>query len=204
MRDDGIYSVNPDVTTGGAFEVYCDMTAGGWTIIQRRTNSAEAEFYQPWLAYANGFGSLVGDHWLGLNHIHRLTAQPAEVQIKVRDYDGIVSYLVYQNFTVSNESDFFRMRFSSASKVSNFTLEDDFSYHNEMRFSTHDQDNDRMRGNCAETRGGGWWYRNCYRFNLNGRYGVKKHEGIAKWNSETNAYTFYDNTVIMVRSVSSN
>ncbi|KAL5010295.1 hypothetical protein ScPMuIL_012600 [Solemya velum] len=189
VRDDGIYSVNPDITTGGAFEVYCDMTAGGWTTIQRRSSRA-VKFYEPWVSYANGFGRLTDDHWLGLNNIHRLTSAPSEIQITVSDYDGNVWYIAFQNFTVSDESDNFRLQFSPQSKDSNFTYEDEFIYHNNLPFSTYDRDNDRMASSCAKSRGGGWWYLNCYRFNLNGKYGTKAIDGIASWNVE-NGYTFY-------------
>jgi Fibrinogen beta and gamma chains, C-terminal globular domain len=35
--------------------------------------------------------------------------------------------------------------------------------HNGMKFSTYDVDNDlRSWENCAENRGGGWWYHDCY------------------------------------------
>jgi len=36
--------------------------------------------------------------------------------------------------------------------------------HNGMKFTTYDQDNDKYGGdyNCASSRGGGWWYNECY------------------------------------------
>ena len=35
-------------------------------------------------------------------------------------------------------------------------------YHSGMAFTTYDQDNDRYWTNCASTRGGGWWFNDCF------------------------------------------
>ena len=42
------------------------------------------------------------------------------------------------------------------------------SYHNNMKFSTPDQDNDTGGQNCAKTVSGAWWYSNCLASSLNG------------------------------------
>ena len=44
------------------------------------------------------------------------------------------------------------------------------SYHNGQKFSTYDFDQDIHRGNCAAANHGAWWYRKCYKVNLNGAY----------------------------------
>ena len=47
-----------------------------------------------------------------------------------------------------------------------------------MAFSTFDEDNDVWRGNCATDRGGGGnWWKECGRQNINGKYGNKGDSG---------------------------
>lgn len=56
-----------------------------------------------------------------------------------------------------------------------FYSEDSFSTpHNGMMFSTKDNDNDRFKGNCAASRGNGWWFNACHHSNLNGIYYKKE------------------------------
>ena len=49
--------------------------------------------------------------------------------------------------------------------------DDSLDFHNQMQFTTKDDDNDANDGvNCATRWKGAWWYEDCYRSNLNGLY----------------------------------
>lgn len=49
-----------------------------------------------------------------------------------------------------------------------------YTFHNGMRFSTYDNDNDNFEGNCAEQDGSGWWMNRCHAGHLNGKYYIGK------------------------------
>ena len=52
-------------------------------------------------------------------------------------------------------------------------------YHNGQIFSTYDNDNDALSSNnCAFGVQAGWWYKNCYRANLNGPHTLPSTPGI--------------------------
>ena len=42
------------------------------------------------------------------------------------------------------------------------TAGDSLAYHNLMKFTTKDNDNDLCSRNCAIVYSGAWWYKGCY------------------------------------------
>lgn len=56
---------------------------------------------------------------------------------------------------------------------------DSMAYHNGRSFSTFDKDTDSAITNCALSYKGAFWYKNCHRVNLMGRYGDNNHSQVS-------------------------
>ena len=148
---------------------------GGWTVFQRRMDGT-VDFYLNWADYEKGFGDLNGEFWLGLNKINRLTEKkPSFLRIELEDFAGTKKYAYYHTFGVGNAASKYRLTVIGYKG----TAGDSLSYHNGMKFSTKDQDNDATSGNCATTYKGAWWYKKCHASNLNGLYLVGPHSSYA-------------------------
>ena len=146
------------------------MKNGGWTVFQRRRDGSE-NFYRNWADYIAGFGNLKREFWLGLDHIHCLTsaAPRIELRIDLADFFGNYRHAHYDFFNVNGPSTNYILDVGYHNWTS--TVQDRLTYHNGMQFTTKDRDNDQRSENCASTSlQGGWWYKNCYNSNLNGRY----------------------------------
>ena len=65
----GQYTIYPPL--GPPLQVYCEMQllGGGWTVVQRRQSASD--FAKSFSDYQDGFGPLNGNHWLGLQQLHR-------------------------------------------------------------------------------------------------------------------------------------
>ena len=162
----GVYTILPDDKE--PFSVTCDMTTdgGGWTLLQRRHNE-NIDFYRGWKTYKDGFGNLHGNFWLGNDKIHRLTrSQEMVLRFDLEDFEGNKSYAVYQNVTVLDESNKYRLYFGEYTG----TAGDSLRTHYGQAFSTKGTDNDNFKDNCAVTHFGGWWYNSCHHVNINGLY----------------------------------
>ncbi|XP_052093894.1 ficolin-2-like [Mytilus californianus] len=148
---------------------------GGWTVFQRRTNGYVG-FYRDWEAYKEGFGNVKGDFWLGNEYLSKLTQQGYyKLWIDMWDFSYNRRYAIYNTFVVKNEQSGYKL------EVAKYTgnAGDSLSKHNGNKFSTWDRDNDTYSKNCAELFKGGWWYTNCHRSNLNGRYLMGTHSSYA-------------------------
>ncbi|KAL4218231.1 Fibrinogen C domain-containing protein 1 [Mactra antiquata] len=193
---DGVYAISPDGRC--PFFVFCDMTNGGWTLIQRRVDG-EVNFVRPWMDYVMGFGDKHADHWLGLEKIHRLSRDGSEIYFDIENYDGTKEYAHYKVFTVHGGVTKYKMNVDSFGY--NGSVKELFSYHDNMMFSTYDRDNDvHATLNCADNHGGGgWWFRNCHRFGaFNAAYGRQTGRGISY---HDNGYYFIKRIVIKLKAV---
>lgn len=99
-------------------------------------------------------------------------------------YDGTTNYANYKAFVVHDVTTAYRMNVDSFGY--NGSVRETFSYHNDMKFSTFDRDNDKNDANCCQNvDGGGWWYNSCWNYNPNGVYGKQASGGIAYYGSPT-------------------
>ncbi|MBK3780208.1 fibrinogen-related domain-containing protein [Paraburkholderia aspalathi] len=196
---DGIYLINPPGASA-PFQVRCDMTrdGGGWTVFQRRYNGG-INFYQGWSAYQNGFGSLTGEFWLGLDKLNLLTATPRSIRVDLGRYTGAVAYAKYSSFSVGPASNNYLL---SISGFQGGTAGDSLTAQNGMQYSTYDADHDLSTGNCAVTFQGAWWYNNCHASNLNGAWLNGPHSSYAngvEWDTWTGYYESLTYTEMKVR-----
>nr|XP_049606084.1 fibrinogen C domain-containing protein 1-like isoform X15 [Syngnathus scovelli] len=167
----GVHSI---FSGSDSFEAYCNMSldGGGWTVIQRRKDGS-VDFYRGWDDYRKGFGDLAGEHWLGLQNIHALTASGAyQLRIDLTLFDGRNYYALYDDFSVGRnsldpEKDGYPLLVSGYSGNAG----DKLAWHSGMKFTTKDRDQDEYHDrNCANDYKGAWWYKSCYYSNLNGVY----------------------------------
>ncbi|EDO40391.1 predicted protein [Nematostella vectensis] len=200
QRDSGIYKIAPQ--NSDPFPVYCEqkVAGGGWLVIQRRINGS-LDFNRTWLEYRQGFGDPSGELWLGLDHIHVLTATHKNtLRVELEDFNGTTAYAEYESFYIGPASDGYRLNIGQYSKGH---AGDSMSFHQNMTFSTIDHDSDAMEDeSCAQMFTGAWWYKNCHEANLNGRYRHGPHKTFAdgiNWKTFRGYYYSLKSVRMMIR-----
>ncbi|NXV87030.1 TENA protein, partial [Calonectris borealis] len=174
----GLYTVYLNGDKAQPLQVFCDMgeDGGGWIVFLRRQNGKE-DFYKNWKTYVAGFGDPKDEFWIGLENLHKITSQGQyELRVDLRD-KGETAYAVYDRFSVGDAKSRYRLRVDGYSG----TAGDSMMYHNGRSFSTFDKDNDSAITNCALSYKGAFWYKNCHRVNLMGRYGDNSHSQGVNW-----------------------
>ncbi|XP_026513103.1 tenascin isoform X5 [Terrapene carolina triunguis] len=174
----GLYTIYSNGNKSQPMEVYCDMISdgGGWIVFLRRHNGNE-DFYRNWRTYAAGFGDPKDEFWIGLENLHKITSQGQyELRVDLRDR-GETAYALYDRFSVGDSKTRYRLKVDGYSG----TAGDSMTYHNGRSFSTFDKDNDAAITNCALSYKGAFWYKNCHRVNLMGRYGDNSHSQGINW-----------------------
>ena len=144
-----------------------ETDGGGWTVFQRRMDGS-VDFYRNWTDYVHGFGNTSGEYWLGLSKIHRLANGSVSTQLRVdmRDKNGNSAYASYSTFYIGGSTSDYTLHVSGYSG----TAGDSLAYHNLMKFTTKDNDNDQWSGNCAIGDNSAWWYNKCDDSELNGPF----------------------------------
>ena len=163
-----MYTIDPGC--GKAFNVWCDLQGGGWTVFQRRMDGS-VSFNRSWDSYVDGFGYVKREHWLGLEKIHCLTASKgrAELYVDMYDCDGVNKYARHSYFHVEGSSVNYTLHVNGYSGTAGDSFRQGVDL-NGMQFTTWDRDHDQSSGNCAAHDEGGWWFNNCFRCYLNGPY----------------------------------
>ncbi|KAL2083430.1 hypothetical protein ACEWY4_021203 [Coilia grayii] len=164
----GVYSLNlPGITQ--PIKAYCDMETdgGGWTVLQRRFDG-HVDFHRTWKEYKMGFGDVSGEHWLGNDFVAQMTSDQTHIlRIELQDWDGNSAYSQYDEFSLADESQNYRIYLKgysgSAGKISSLGQPG-------SDFSTKDADNDKCVCKCSQLTSGGWWFDACGPSNLNGMY----------------------------------
>ncbi|XP_059377224.1 microfibril-associated glycoprotein 4-like [Carassius carassius] len=202
----GMYIVS---SADGPLRIYCEMVSGGendqgqWAVILRRING-EVNFFRPWKSYKWGFGNKAGEYWLGLELLNQLTRKNKyKLRVDLEDFDGKKAYALYNSFSVGSEADGYKLQ------VSGFVdggAGDSLSYHNGMKFSTFDKDQDLSGGNCAlKYYQGGFWYNQCYRTNPTGHYLWEKGNRVtnigATWYHWKNSWDSLKSITMKIRRV---
>ncbi|CAL4060895.1 unnamed protein product, partial [Meganyctiphanes norvegica] len=178
LLNDGITESGPAIiypyledTTYPPVLVLCDQQTdgGGWTVIQRRYDGTE-DFYRSWTEYADGFGRISQEHYLGNDLIAVITGQSVnELRVDLEDWDGVTAYAHYQMFHVYPATEKYEM----VAALFNGTSGDSIQSNVGEPFTTFDADNDDWSYNCAdaEVYYGAWWYNSgCGPSNLNGHW----------------------------------
>uniref|UniRef100_A0A8B9LSV6 Zmp:0000000846 n=1 Tax=Astyanax mexicanus TaxID=7994 RepID=A0A8B9LSV6_ASTMX len=174
----GQYTIYPGGDENLPAPVYCDMTTdgGGWVVFLRRQNG-KLDFYRNWKNYTNGFGDKNDEFWLGLMNLHKITASGQyELRVELRDGPE-TAYAQYDKFYVGDQRSRYKIQIGAYSG----TAGDSMTYHHNRPFSTFDNDNDIAVTNCALSYKGAFWYKNCHRVNLMGRYGDNSHSKGINW-----------------------
>jgi len=150
-------------------EVTEQSLPGAWVVVQRRGQDGnQADFFTKTMSeYVAGFEEN-GESWLGLEEMARMTQSGTwELEVSLEDWSGGVKRATYGDFKVGEAP---RYELTATKYDFGSSLRDALKYHNGAAFSTIDQDQDQLGGNCAQKYGGGgWWYRACYHASLNGR-----------------------------------
>uniref|UniRef100_A0A674GNF0 Tenascin C n=1 Tax=Taeniopygia guttata TaxID=59729 RepID=A0A674GNF0_TAEGU len=174
----GLYTIYLNGDKAQPLQVFCDMgeDGGGWIVFLRRQNGKQ-DFYKNWNTYVAGFGDPKEEFWIGLENLHKITSQGQyELRVDLRD-KGDTAYAVYDRFSVGDAKSRYRLRVDGYSG----TAGDSMTYHNGRSFSTFDKDHDSAITNCALSYKGAFWYKNCHRVNLMGRYGDNNHSQGVNW-----------------------
>ena len=186
----GLYRLESSSGRFNHLSVFCDQTTqgGGWTVLLRRMDGS-LDFARNWHDYKLGFGRLEGEFWIGNENIYDLTKPdmaPRKSQLlinmKINGKPDVPVYALYDSFEVGSEQAT-KYQLNITGATGNVTNPEIFgNYHNTMKFSTLDSDNDQYGPSCSLKYGkSGWWFNSCYHTYLTGPYKFTKATSEIRW-----------------------
>ena len=149
-----------------SFQVYCNLTEGGWTYLQHRFDG-RLSFRRILQEYIDGFGDLNAEFWLGLEYMHLLTQHPRKVKFDLltenRNHGKRWRYAGFSSFSVGSRVTGYKL--SVSGNHTGDICAEILTYNNHSRFTV----------NCR-SRNFGWWFKSCTYNSINGAYGQKGTE----------------------------
>ena len=125
-------------------------------------------FNRSWAEFKVGFNDSRGNYWLGNDLLSQLTVNDRyklKFELQSRSNTSNWYSAQYSTFRVLPETHNYKLQ---VYRYTGNAGRDAFSYHNNMMFSTHDRDNDKLTTrNCAAYWGGGFWYNKCFECAVN-------------------------------------
>ena len=97
-----------------------------------------------------------------------------EIRVDYQKNDKTWSYLHYNQFSVGSTCEEYPLTVGGFTGVGS----DKLSWHNGMKFTTSDNDNDKHGGNCAVKYKDGWWFNTCDTFDINRKIPNKYYKTI--------------------------
>jgi len=134
-------------------------------------------FNRSWAEFKVGFNDTRGNFWLGNDLLSQLTLTgryKLKFDLQSRANHSNWYHAHYSTFTVLSESTNYRLQVAGYSGNAG---QDSLSYHDGMRFSTYDRDNDQTSVNCAVRHGGGFWHNRCCYCGVNTSLGFTVSHG---------------------------
>ena len=133
-------------------------------LIQQNVDGSNA-FNRSWAEFKVGFNDSRGNYWLGNQLLHELTTNNLyKLRFDLQAINSTWYYAEYSSFIVLSEATNYTLRVSG---YSGNIGGDAFSWHDGMKFTTYDSDNDLRGFNCAAHNGGGFWHKGCAKCSVN-------------------------------------
>lgn len=138
----------------------------------RRGPEYAISFNRTWDEYLWGFGSIEGDYWLGLEHIHLLTAFLQFLDIVLEDGESNSIQLFYRPFKVNSKNHGFSLQTGVFTSHSPTNMTDSFAPPTNQNMSGKPFitfDHNPSGNSCPNDMRCGWWFGDeCTAANLNG------------------------------------